>query len=329
MSLSSSSLGPNLSIPSNAVKFLLAERNGDPFAYPDYKTCCDDIDRDPSPDTISRVWFSFPLGERKLLFKKIGREDCEKVSCIQRIFSLMSLKKTDNYLLLASKVTSKNGDKNLYAILDIFLRTHLQQKIERAKFIVDQLLRWSPFKRLYDEVIRSFPQLSVSFVEESRFGGEADCYKGQIYLGSYLSDEEALSTLVFELTNLRQASLANENDTAAFQGRSCEGFVKERERIEFEGSLMHHKIMQDAIQTGLSYRLDIFRNHENLSFEKYYEKIKHSSHTDYYRAYWNRIHGVIILNRLDRITNCLRYTIIVYVAFLVIRVLSKMYTDRD
>ncbi|MEM7175451.1 MAG: hypothetical protein AAF443_05970, partial [Chlamydiota bacterium] len=84
-----------------------------------------------------------------------------------------------------------------------------------------------------------------------------------------------------------------------------ESYAKEVERIEYNGTLLHHKVIRAAIkemkwtaikELNLSKALDIYFRGETLDrfrntekdFEVYWNKIKNSPHADYHRKAWDR-----------------------------------------
>ena len=69
----------------------------------------------------------------------------------------------------------------------------------------------------------------------------------------------------------------------------CEEFVKESERIEWEGTLLHHSVMEKAIwEMGWSLSLDIYRG-QIQNYEVYWGHIKSTPHADYWRQGWARV----------------------------------------
>jgi hypothetical protein len=298
----SSLLKPQVS-QDEELKFLLTDQSSFSLDYLDYRSRYEQLIEDLSPEGIKRVWSYFPLDERRAILGKIGREDCEKIPIVRQKFKEWFADsdkqgkkyKPCNYLFFAKRaLPPKKREENLYLILGVFLKANLRQKNERAKRILQTALSCKPIKKLYDLARSTYPNgnITVSFMENSENEGASYIETGQIVLGSDLSDEEALSAFVFELTNcLQRAKLAENNSKAT--DKSCEDWVREIEKIEFEGALIHHEVMAEGIKImGLSPKLDEYASLDGKDFERDYEEYqKFTDHANYYREQWRRLTG--------------------------------------
>lgn len=136
--------------------------------------------------------------------------------------------------------------------------------------------------------------ITLKFVAktESGFPANANWASRTIEVLSSVSDDQALSFYVFELTNFVQAPKFYKILQAVTQTGSsadCEAIAKNAERIEFEGMLIHDQVLQAAAQEmGWNCGLDIFR--DNKDFESYWLSIKSEPYADYWRKSISRIH---------------------------------------
>lgn len=133
---------------------------------------------------------------------------------------------------------------------------------------------------------------AIEFAAKLEFEAFCNFQQRKIRLSSNLSDDQALSSFVFELTN---AISFNKHDALyqkAISGQiECEEYVKEIERVEHEGILLHHKVITEAInEMKWSTALDDYQNTPK-DFETYWSKIKITSHADYYRKNWSNYNG--------------------------------------
>ena len=144
----------------------------------------------------------------------------------------------------------------------------------------------------YDSHKSETGQWSVEFVEKIPGGFGANCNrsKRKINLAQASSDETALSYFVFELTNAVNHAQHQMAWRKACSGQmECEEYAKEKKRIEYDGCLIHHKVMSEAIkEMGWSKKLDIYSNCDG-DFEKDWNWQKDTPHADYYREDWKRV----------------------------------------
>jgi hypothetical protein len=120
---------------------------------------------------------------------------------------------------------------------------------------------------------------------------QAMCHyeKRLIILNPQVSDVILAATIIFELTNAASERQMLEIHQAALEGKiSRELFAKEIERVEHQGVLLHKKIVA-AGMANLRWdpEMDIYKDVET-DFEKYWLKIKDTSHSGEYRKYWDK-----------------------------------------
>lgn len=137
-----------------------------------------------------------------------------------------------------------------------------------------------PWKILFSPMILNVPEFN------------ALCHYNQrtILLKESLTDDLALSYFIFELTNainFPKVCLVEKE----IEKLSQEEYVIEREQIEHEGTLLHHKIMNHAIHLmGFNPSMDIYASHPH-HFGYYWQHTgKTSSHAQYYRSLWQQVH---------------------------------------
>ena len=184
--------------------------------------------------------------------------------------------------------------------------------VDRAERLLQKALSSKAIRELYEQAVASpvykdgdissasppeyGQKVNVHFVAMTNGGFPAQTVGGThiIRLLSNLSDEKALSYFVFELTNIIHSSRFNELVKAAKESRiDCEAFVKEFERIEFDGSLIHQRVMKAAIKE-MGWRQKIYAPGyvKCLGFESNWLFLKFfTSHADAYRKMWQKLSG--------------------------------------
>ena len=169
----------------------------------------------------------------------------------------------------------------------------------RAERILQKALSSTAIKELYDRAV-AMPRydgtaggnLHITFVTDG-YKGCANNSQRKIELLSSLSDDEALSVFVFELTNILHGP---EFYAVYLEARSsnvsCEDFVRKYEQIEWEGCLLHHRVMQAAIkEMKWSQSLDVFSWEAKISFRVKWIVLQFSPHANYYRKCWRKMTG--------------------------------------
>ncbi len=172
----------------------------------------------------------------------------------------------------------------------------------RCAQLIEKALSSKAVKHLYDTA-NSTPNYddqncsvwTIDFVTKTSSGFLAECClkERKIKLHENLSDDKALSYLVFELTNAIHSRRFFELHSKALKGQiRCEEYAKEAERIEDDGTLLHHQAINESIkELGWSSSLDIYRYNKSCDFEKRWEQIKYTSHCDYWRRAWMNINN--------------------------------------
>ncbi len=167
----------------------------------------------------------------------------------------------------------------------------------RAEKIFLTAMKSSAIRALYETAVNSPSDTlpsgpwSIIVTEDipSEYNAECHFSNREIHIRSNISDDEALTLLVFELIN----AISFPKFTAIWrktdQGQTeCEDYVKEIERIEFEGTLIHHKMITEAIkEMNWSDKLDIYGGNALLDFETRWSVIKFSTHANRYRDSWS------------------------------------------
>lgn len=142
-----------------------------------------------------------------------------------------------------------------------------------------------------------------SFIEFERESGQIDDLPGEAYAFCLLNkrkifiDEgvsigQSLVACVFELTNaVHTPRFEQLNKMATAQDLDCEENVKETERVEFEGTLIHRRIFEVATEVlgwdkSLNYYADM-----TTDFEQHYLVTKTTPHADAYRKLWEEKTG--------------------------------------
>lgn len=171
----------------------------------------------------------------------------------------------------------------------------VEESEERACRLLERALSCEAVKELYDKASQTsfngmIGNYKVEFVEGLEFPAQTILFERVIKINSNLSDDYALSTIVFELTNAVAAPKFEKLLHDACEGSiTCEAYAKECERIEFFGCLLHHKIIQEVIdKLHLVPKADIYSGNSLMSFERYWEGIKYSAHTEFYRNVYNK-----------------------------------------
>ncbi len=126
--------------------------------------------------------------------------------------------------------------------------------------------------------------------ESLEFGAFCNSALRLICLDEAVSDEEALSSFIFELTNAASSQRFSQIYDLAINGKiSREEYAKTKEAIEHEGSLRHCFIMLKAIeQLGWcsSFATEYF---DRMDFETVWPLTQNSRHTEAYREQWDSI----------------------------------------
>jgi hypothetical protein len=179
---------------------------------------------------------------------------------------------------------------------------------ERAQRVFERAMSCRVIKDLYIEAMLTkdpitgatgapwtllFPPEEFISPGVKEFGASCNSRDRIIYLNPSLSDDEALSSFVFELTNAVSANRFHKLIQDAEDGKiGSELFAKETERVEHEGALRHHSIMKVAIpEKKWSLELDTFRDLPH-TFEVVWPYIASSSHTEFYRKAWEEINFI-------------------------------------
>lgn len=129
---------------------------------------------------------------------------------------------------------------------------------------------------------------SIKIIKKSIIKFEAKCnyLKRQIELRSDLSKELAISYFIFEMINGLNQDKFDALYKRALVDLDCETYVKEMERIEHDGTLLHQKVIQSGIEeNGWKESMNVYALN-NSDFEKYWVQIKNTSHANYYRNAW-------------------------------------------
>lgn len=209
--------------------------------------------------------------------------------------------------------TSNQGVSNTQAI----------ESTSRVKKMLEKALKCSAIHKLYLQanattLPSSLPgeTWEIKFVSKLQddYKARIEPWKRKIMLDNKLSDDQALSAFVFELTNAIHTSSHAINYTAVLsKNRSAEAYAKEVERIEYEGYKIHHKIMSIAIpELGLDRSVDFFVWVDTMSFEEaWYTSIRYSSHAERYRKDWETItkkkYHISFQERFDNTTKLAYY----------------------
>jgi hypothetical protein len=165
----------------------------------------------------------------------------------------------------------------------------------RAEKVLNTALLSRSIRALYEEAvhtpfnnIQSGPWL-IKFTSNIPRRAQCCFYERTIHIKPNLSDTQALSSFVFELTNAISTHKFQAVWTKAEQGQiDCEEFVKEMVRIEFEGMITHHKVITAAIsERNWSDELDRFKSTALLDFETFWSTHKFTPHADLYRNNWS------------------------------------------
>lgn len=169
---------------------------------------------------------------------------------------------------------------------------------DRAERIQEKALSCQAIRDLY-ELAKNTPGLygktgaislefaeKLSIPESSKSWGEYIFEERRICLKDDISDDKALTTYVYELTNAVNTPrhLKNQSDVANFS-IDCETYAKESERIEFEGIIKHHEVIEAAIaEKGWDKSLHLWKEYRIEDFEQRWgSAIKQSGHADVYR----------------------------------------------
>lgn len=164
----------------------------------------------------------------------------------------------------------------------------LFQRAMSSKHIKDLYLEAMLTPHSQTKAIGSWLLLFKSDKEEY-VGTGGLCYNKirTIFLNIALSDDEALSAFVFELTNAISTDRHQLIEQASKGQISREDYAKQVEALEHEGALKHHLVISAAIEEmGWSESLDEYK-HLPANFEADWENIKDSEHTEFYRRQWD------------------------------------------
>lgn len=161
----------------------------------------------------------------------------------------------------------------------------------RSNQVLTQALRYSRIKELYDQANGTPSRMffngpwKIEFVDDMDFKGRCYPLLRKIYVRSDLSDDEAISTFTFELTNAINSQEITRLVKKVYLGQiSCEEFAKEAEQIEYNGQKTHHEVISSTF-LGLFENLDPYAK-SSSDFKTCWENIKNSRHTNAYRKQW-------------------------------------------
>jgi hypothetical protein len=136
------------------------------------------------------------------------------------------------------------------------------------------------------------PKLSIEFVHKLECEALFNPNDQSIQLRDDLSENEAMSSLAFEWTNaINQAKFRELNLKARTNAIGSEDYAKEVERIEFEGGLLHSKVMRSAIkEMGWDKSLDMFSILNQTDFEHdWHSRLRFTPHAQYGRESYSSL----------------------------------------
>lgn len=114
--------------------------------------------------------------------------------------------------------------------------------------------------------------------------------KGEIWIRSGMEEDQALSTLLFELANMIHAKRFSEvHQKATKQEIDREQYARLMEEIEYDSTLLHSWTLKEAAaEQGNEWsKMDCFHAY-TLDSNLYFETQKAAGHTDYFYQFWDR-----------------------------------------
>ncbi len=184
-----------------------------------------------------------------------------------------------------------------------FINYFLPTPDEKSINILLQKLCENPkAKKLYEQAQEAqfragLPSITLILASHEEMGhsfdGDATYQTGQLRIVRSLTQEAQLSTLIFELTNFFQVERWNAFFYKAENGypmrRSV--YMKQSEKIEFDGAALHHEIVKYGIQHhGWQPSMDEYASWYRKDFEKIYKSAMCEEHKGYFGENWDRMH---------------------------------------
>ncbi len=180
----------------------------------------------------------------------------------------------------------------------------------RAEIIKERALESTHIRKLYDQAVNApnettkTGEWSILFLDRPTNGFVAGCryWERKVELQSSLSDEMAIASFAFELTNgifserhraLKEEAVHGKQGMMGIRYIEREEFAKESERIEYQGTVLFYEHMVLAIDEmqnkGWKDEMLIYprRSTHFEDFEEYYSEIKNGEHTEFWRKTWD------------------------------------------
>jgi hypothetical protein len=221
---------------------------------------------------------------------------------LEHTFTSLSKKK------VSSKKVSKGSIKKLQNLKEIYKKQKIK-KVNKKRTIEDRYLdiikKATPAKRLYKEALKAHeknykagnsknPFLKIKLVADKilPFGAQADFHKGKIEVDLSKCDtqENALAFFIFELCNFKRVAQFQQVHFNAISGKyDKETYAMEYERIEFDGTHEHHRIVQACIEEHQWHPLVDIYKHQVQTFDEWWALNKNTSHVDHYRTHFDEI----------------------------------------
>jgi hypothetical protein len=161
-----------------------------------------------------------------------------------------------------------------------------------SPLLLQEALKSPPVRKLYqracDALIRlgRKPNISVKIVPEGTMPFHADTLIDEIRIWSTCSQEEAINLLIFELSNVLHCNEFNDLWTqldrmkgGIVSPQTIEYFVKQAEKIEYDGYLESYQVIQQAYKE-LDYP---FKPAPLPTFEEVWPTLQKQEHAAYWR----------------------------------------------
>jgi hypothetical protein len=147
---------------------------------------------------------------------------------------------------------------------------------------------------LYQKAKRKQPKLHLLLLKKedtnALSNGCADLHTGALESVIGRTEDEILSTIVFEMTNFAQKRRFDAIDAMKARDMTADEYAKETERVEYDGRKMHHKAISEAVsKNNWNPSMDRYKSDPDYykDFDSYWNSIQNSPHANNYRT-WHR-----------------------------------------
>jgi hypothetical protein len=169
-------------------------------------------------------------------------------------------------------------------------------------YLWNRIHQCAPVEKLYNEALKeqkenkNAKKIDINLILEKldspngpeyQSSASSNFEEGEIVVKLGKTENEMLSSVIFEITNFKQQKLFEKIDDIEYlKSIDADQYAKETEHIEYNGIQIHHDVIQQAIQTsGWDQEIDEYATVLDSwqTFEDYWKERSDDEHAHYYR----------------------------------------------